>query len=93
MNEIRENSLIYLPLSFGSTEVFSLVDTGATRSFISSDVLTDLLDFLCCTPDSPALTVVLPNGNSVTATKSYIMKFEIANVEFNHKVYVLDINS
>ena len=61
-NLIENNNLIYMPLKFNLVEVCALVDTGASRSFVSRSTLSDLREFLYVCDDSENLSVVLPNG-------------------------------
>ncbi len=88
-----KNDLVYFPLKFGLVEICALVDTGASRSFVSQNILNDLLPYLESVKSDEKLLVVMPNNESVMTNECYLMKFKIGNVFIKHLFYVLDINS
>ncbi len=88
-----KNDLVYFPLKFGLVEICALVDTGASCSFVSHNILNDLMAYLEDVMSDKHLSVVLPNGECVTTNECYLMKFKIGNVFIKHLFFVLDINS
>ena len=51
-----------MPLRFNLVEICALVDTGASRSFVSRNAIQDLREFMYACDDNESLSVVLPNG-------------------------------
>ena len=74
------NNLFFLPFCVGNCTLTALLDSGASRSFVSPRAvraLTGLLQPI----ETQTLSVTLPNGENIKTTAAYTLKIRIENFD------------
>ena len=84
------SNLFYLPFQVGFSTLSALLDSGATRSFISPKAV-QALSSLLVPFETKALNVTLPNGNCIATKAAYTLEIEIENFKFEVVLFEVDM--
>ena len=79
-------------MSFGSLEVSGLLDTGATRTFISHDLLRQVpADKVQHHATADTLQIRLPNGDMVRSEGRVTLEANIEKLQVSFEAHLLNI--
>ena len=84
------SNLFYLPFQIGKATFTGLLDSGASRSFISGNYASCLGSKLQSIDDTP-VTVTLPNGAQLTTTKKYRLDIMVESKTLAIELFELDM--
>ena len=82
--------LFYLPFCVGNAYVSALVDSGASKSFLSSNMVQALSDHLVYVEAEP-LIVDLPNGQKIQSKGAYKLVILVENIDLEIIVHEVEM--
>ena len=82
--------LFYLPFHINSARLSALLDSGASKSFISSHIVPTLSEYLVPI-DVDTLQVSLPNGQKIVSKAAYKLSIKVEKISLDIVAYEIDM--